>query len=146
MNFLIKKKQGKINTALNILLNLCGCLIRRQTHSKPRDLNNFGALLTFPVKKSSAPPTAKIILTLFTLLFFLSAFSVKAENVSDGSALLINKSLIGKESAEELRQIKIKVAIENVLRKYDSPMAAHSESFVKAVSYTHLTLPTNREV
>ena len=74
----------------------------------------------------------KIILALFTFLFFLSAFSVKAENVSDGSALLINKSLIGKESAESLRQIKIKVAIENVLRKYDSPMAAHSDSFVKA--------------
>ena len=69
---------------------------------------------------------------MFSLFFFLSAIPIKAEIVAGASAPLLHNSFINTDDIEQLRQKKIKIAIENVLKRYDSPMAEASESFVKA--------------
>ena len=69
---------------------------------------------------------------IFSLFFFLSAFSVRAEIIAGASAPLVYNSFIKNEEIEKLRQIKIKNTIESVLNRYGSPMAGESESFVKA--------------
>lgn len=74
----------------------------------------------------------KIILTLISLLFFLSAIPVKAEIIAGASAPLIHNTFINTDNIEQLRQKKIRIAIETVLKRYNSPMADDSESFVKA--------------
>lgn len=75
----------------------------------------------------------KIILLIFTLLFLFSACSVKAEIIAGASApLVVHKSFIDTDNIEQLRQKKIRIAIETVLKKYNSPMAEESGSFVKA--------------
>ena len=69
---------------------------------------------------------------IISLLFFLSAISVKAEIIAGASAPLVYNSFISKSAIEELRQKKVKMAIENVLKRYSSPMSNESGSFVKA--------------
>jgi hypothetical protein len=74
-----------------------------------------------------------ITATLFSLFLFLSvAFSVNAEIFAGGSAILNHNSFIRSTDIEDLRQKNIQVIIENVLNKYDSPMAKESKSFVNA--------------
>jgi len=73
-----------------------------------------------------------ISIIIFSLFFFLSACSVKAEIISDASAPLIYNSYINTDNIELLRQKKIKTTIETVLKRYNSPMANSSESFVEA--------------
>ena len=53
---------GKIITALTILFHRRGCLIKRQSHSKPIRRNHNGARGNLPVKKSKLPPTPRPIL------------------------------------------------------------------------------------
>jgi len=72
------------------------------------------------------------IITIISLFFFLSVFSVSAEAMAGASAPLLHNSFINTDDIEQLRQAKIKITIENVLRRYNSPMADASESFVKA--------------
>jgi hypothetical protein len=65
------------------------------------------------------------------MTFFLVA-PVKAEIIAGSSApLLINQSFIDNKVAEELREKKLKIVIETVLKRYDSPLVGESESFVK---------------
>lgn len=73
-----------------------------------------------------------IAIIIISLLFSLSAFSVKAEIMAGASAPLIFSSFINDGHIEQLRQKQIQISIENVLRKYNSPMADSSEAFVKA--------------
>jgi len=74
----------------------------------------------------------KIILILFSLLFFLSASSVKAEIIAGESAPLSYLSFIGEKEIQQLKEKNIQIAIESVLKRYNSPMAEESDSFVKA--------------
>jgi hypothetical protein len=73
-----------------------------------------------------------IVVIVFLILFLFSAYSVKAEIVAGASAPLLHNSFIDTDDIEQLRQKRMKIAIENVLKKYNSPMAEASESFVKA--------------
>ena len=73
-----------------------------------------------------------IALILFSLFFFLSACSVEAEIIADASAPLIHNSFINTDDIEQLRQKNIRIAIETVLKRYNSPMADDSDAFVKA--------------
>lgn len=73
-----------------------------------------------------------IALIIFSLLFFLSAVSVKAEIIAGASAPLAYNSFISSIDIEQLRQKNIGIAIKSVLERYNSPMAGESESFVKA--------------
>jgi len=73
-----------------------------------------------------------ITLIIISLFFFLSALPVNAEIIAGASAPLLHNSFINTDDIEQLRQKNIKVTIENVLKRYDSPMAEASESFVKA--------------
>jgi len=73
-----------------------------------------------------------IALIMIFFFYFLSVVSIKAEIIAGASAPLLHNSFINTDDIEQLRQKKIKFAIENVLKRYDSPMAEASESFVKA--------------
>lgn len=74
----------------------------------------------------------KLILIIFAFLFFLSAIPAKAEIIAGASAPLTHLSFIDSNSIEELREKRLKMVIESVLKRYDSPMAGESESFVKS--------------
>ena len=69
---------------------------------------------------------------MISLFFFLSAVSVKAEIIAGGSAPLVYNSFISSIDIEQLHQKKLKIAIETVLKKYNSPMSEESDSFIKA--------------
>lgn len=73
-----------------------------------------------------------IALTLSALFLFLSAIPVRAEIMAGASAPLVYNSFISTNDIELLRQNKMKIAIETVLKRYDSPMSEESNSFVKA--------------
>ena len=73
-----------------------------------------------------------IAIIIISRFFFLWAIPVKAENTAGASALLVYNSFINKSDVEELRQKKIKIVIENVLKRYGSPMAGESDAFLKA--------------
>ena len=73
-----------------------------------------------------------IFLTFFSLFFFLSALPVKAETIAGASAPLVYNSFISTSDIEEMRLRKVKMAIENILKRYGSPMSEESDSFVKA--------------
>lgn len=68
---------------------------------------------------------------MITLLFFLSAYSVKAEVVAGASAPLIHNSFFENKDIEKVEQEKMRIVIENVLRRYDSPLVGEADSFVK---------------
>jgi hypothetical protein len=68
---------------------------------------------------------------IISLLFFLWAIPVNAEVIAGASAPLVYNSFISTNVIEELRQMKVKMAIENVLKRYGSPMSDESNSFVK---------------
>ncbi len=73
-----------------------------------------------------------ITLILISLFFFLSATSsVSAEVFAGASALLTHNSFIKSDDIEQLRQKNIEIVIENVLNRYDSPMAKDAQAFVK---------------
>lgn len=76
----------------------------------------------------------QIILTIFSFLFFLSAIPIpaKAEIIAGASAPLTHKSFINNEDVQSIKEKKLKIVIESVLNKHDSPMSGESESFVKA--------------
>jgi hypothetical protein len=65
-------------------------------------------------------------------LFLFIASPTKAEIIAGASAPLVHNSFIDYDEIEQLRQIKMKNVIENVLKRYDSPMADDADSFVKA--------------
>lgn len=73
-----------------------------------------------------------LILILFIVLFFLSAIPTKAEIMAGASAPLSYNLFISNSDIEDLRYKKIRMAIENVLKKYNSPMSGESDSFIKA--------------
>lgn len=73
---------------------------------------------------------AKIIV-FFLLILFLVA-PVKADIEAGGSAPLVYNSFISSSDIEELKQKKIKIVIENVLKRYGSPLSEESDSFVRA--------------
>ena len=73
-----------------------------------------------------------IAIILFSLFFFLSAIPIKAEIIAGASAPLIYNSFINASDIEQLRQENIKIAIETVLKRYNSPMADEGDAFVKA--------------
>lgn len=60
------------------------------------------------------------------------ASPTRAEIIAGASAPLVYNSFINTSDIEQLRQNKIKIAIENVLKRYGSPMAEESDAFVKA--------------
>ncbi|PIU36880.1 hypothetical protein COS77_01375 [Candidatus Roizmanbacteria bacterium CG06_land_8_20_14_3_00_34_14] len=72
------------------------------------------------------------ITIIFFFLFLSVAFSVNAEIFAGASAILNHNSFIESTEIEYLRQKNTQVIIENVLNKYNSPMANESKSFVKA--------------
>jgi hypothetical protein len=74
----------------------------------------------------------QIILAIFTFLFFLSAYSVQAEIIAGSSAPLTHQSFIADKDAESIKEKELKIIIESVLNKYNSPLTGESESFVKA--------------
>ena len=73
-----------------------------------------------------------ISIIVFSLIILLLVTPVKAEVTAGSSALLVYNSFITTEDIEQLRQKNIKIAIENILKKNNSPMIGESESFVKA--------------
>ncbi|MEK7597591.1 MAG: hypothetical protein AAB441_03005 [Patescibacteria group bacterium] len=72
---------------------------------------------------------AKTVFFLFVLLF---VNPVKAEIIAGASAPLVYNSFIKTDDIEQLRQRNIKITIETVLKRYNSPMAGNADSFVKA--------------
>lgn len=73
-----------------------------------------------------------IITTVFTALFLLSACSIKAEIIAGGSAPLTHQSFIADKDVEYIKEKELKIIIESVLNKYNSPLTGESEAFVKA--------------
>ncbi|MEK7633280.1 MAG: hypothetical protein AAB437_00360 [Patescibacteria group bacterium] len=73
-----------------------------------------------------------IIIIILTLFFFLSAIPIRAEIIAGSSALLTHQSFINDEAIELMREKQLKMVIESVLNRYNSPLAGESESFVKA--------------
>lgn len=73
-----------------------------------------------------------IITTVFTALFLLSACSIKAEIIAGGSAPLTHQSFIADKDVESIKEKELKIIIESVLSKYNSPLTGESESFIKA--------------
>ncbi|EKE13811.1 MAG: hypothetical protein ACD_12C00806G0001 [uncultured bacterium] len=73
-----------------------------------------------------------IVSTIILILFFLFTTSARAEIIAGASAPLMHNSFIDISDIEELRQKNIKIAIETVLNRYNSPMADSSDAFVKA--------------
>lgn len=73
-----------------------------------------------------------ITITIFTLLFFLSACSARAEIIAGASAPLAHQSLIDVNDIKQLQEDKTRIIIESVLKRYNSPMVGESENFVKA--------------
>jgi hypothetical protein len=69
---------------------------------------------------------------LFLVLICFAVTPVKAEIMAGASAPLIHTSFINEDDIEQLRQKNILIAIETVLKRYNSPMANESESFLKA--------------
>lgn len=72
-----------------------------------------------------------ITLTLFSLLFFLSAIPAKAEIIAGASAPLTHRSFIDTKDIEQLQEKKLQIVIESVLKRYNSPLSGESEAFVK---------------
>jgi hypothetical protein len=73
----------------------------------------------------------KLLGIIFAFLIFLSASPVKAEIIAGASAPLIHQSFIDDKAIEEMNEKRLKMVIESVLKRYDSPMANESEAFVK---------------
>jgi len=73
-----------------------------------------------------------IPIIVFSLIILTSSSTVKAEVMAGASAPLVYNSFISTNDIEILRQNKMKMAIEAVLKKYDSPMIEESDSFIKA--------------
>ena len=73
-----------------------------------------------------------IITTVFTFLFLLSACSIRAEIIAGGSAPLTHQSFIADKDIESIKEKELKIIIESVLNKYNSPLTGESESFIKA--------------
>lgn len=73
-----------------------------------------------------------IITAVLTALLLLSACSVKAEIIAGGSAPLTHQSFIGDKDVESIKEKELKIIIESVLNKYNSPLTGESESFIKA--------------
>jgi len=65
------------------------------------------------------------------LLYFSLGLFLKAEIIAGASAPLVHKSYVSQNDIEQLRQRKIKISIESVLKRYDSPMSKESDAFVK---------------
>jgi len=74
----------------------------------------------------------KIAFIIFTFLFFLSAIPAKAEIIAGASAPLTHQSFIDTKDIEQLREKKLKIIIESVLKRYNSPLSGESKAFVKA--------------
>ena len=72
-----------------------------------------------------------IFLTFISLLFFLSAISANADTIAGSSAPLTHQSFISDIDTQTAKEYKLKVVIEAVLKRYGSPLADESESFVK---------------
>lgn len=73
----------------------------------------------------------KLFGIILAFLVFLFASPVKAEIVSGASAPLINQTFIADKDIEKMNEKRLKMVIESVLKRYDSPMADESEAFVK---------------
>ena len=73
-----------------------------------------------------------ITLTLISFLFFLSAIPAKAEIIAGGSAPLTHQSFIADKDVKSIKEKELKIIIESVLNKYNSPLTGESESFIKA--------------
>lgn len=73
-----------------------------------------------------------ITLIIISLFFFLSAFSVRGEIIAGSSAPLTHLSFISEKDIQAEKEKQLKIVIESVLNRYNSPMAAESEAFVKA--------------
>lgn len=73
-----------------------------------------------------------ISIIVFSLIIFIFSTPVKAEVMAGASAPLVYNSFISTNDIEILRQNKMKIAIETVLKRYDSPMSEESDSFIKA--------------
>ncbi|MFA6081742.1 MAG: hypothetical protein WC741_05060 [Patescibacteria group bacterium] len=75
----------------------------------------------------------KVICLLVFLGIFLALVNpVKAEIIAGASAPLTHQSFISYEDIQTEKEKQLKIVIESVLNRYDSPMAGESEAFVKA--------------
>ncbi len=73
-----------------------------------------------------------IIITIFSLFFFFSAIPASAETIAGASAPLTHQSFINDKDIELMKEKQLKIVIESVLNRYNSPLAGESEIFVKA--------------
>jgi len=73
-----------------------------------------------------------IITTIFTALLLLSTIPAKAEIIAGSSAPLTHQSFIADKDVESIKEKELKIIIESVLNKYNSPLTGESEAFVKA--------------
>ncbi len=73
-----------------------------------------------------------IITTVFTALLLLLTIPAKAEIIAGGSAPLTHQSFIADKDIESIKEKELKIIIESVLNKYNSPSTGESESFIKA--------------
>lgn len=73
-----------------------------------------------------------ITLIIISLLLFLSAVQpIKAEIIAGSSAPLTHLSFISDKDIQTEKEKQLKIVIESVLNRYNSPMASESEVFVK---------------
>ena len=70
------------------------------------------------------------IILLFSIFFLVP--QVKAEIMAGASAPLMHQSFINNKDIKKLREKKLEIVIKSVLKRYGSPLADESESFVKA--------------
>ncbi len=72
------------------------------------------------------------VITILATLFLLSAIPAKAEIIAGASAPLTHQSFIADKDIESIKEKELKIIIESVLNKYNSPLTGESEAFVKA--------------
>lgn len=73
-----------------------------------------------------------IVFLIFFVIFLIFANPIKAEIIAGSSAPLTHQSFISDGDIQIEKEKKLSAVIESVLKRYNSPMAGESESFVKA--------------
>lgn len=73
-----------------------------------------------------------ISIIVLSLLFFLSAVPVRSQIIAGASAPLIHQTFIDLTETQQFKEDRLRIVIESVLKRYNSPMSGESEAFVKA--------------
>ena len=80
----------------------------------------------------------------------LKEFELTKEDCESDYEMIINSGKFFRNTSEIINSISVKFKMKDPLKKYHIPLIVSPNGYSiwwsKSVSYTHLTLPTNREV